>query len=177
MLTINIPGREIYIEKNHEFVNIKPQKIVLEHSLVSISKWESKYKKSFLSNKNKSVEEIVDYVRFMTITQNVDPMAYYALTDSQIKQITDYIEDPYSATTFHNQQKSGKKEIVTSELIYYWMISLGIPFECKTWHLNRLLTLINICSIKNSPSKKMPMKDNIAQRNQLNAMRRAKSHH
>lgn len=174
MLTITIPDSEFFNEATQEFLKIKGQTISLEHSLVSVYKWESKWKKPFLGMDKKTEEEIIDYVRCMTITQNVNPIIYNGLTAENLKNILAYIDDSMTATTFKNQQQKHSREIITSEIIYYWMIELGIPFECQKWHLNRLLTLINVCSIKQAPQKKMSRKDAFAQQVQLNAMRRAK---
>ena len=156
MLIITIPKGEIYDEKNNRFIELKKeQTLQLEHSLVSLSKWESKWCKPFLSKKDKSNEEILDYIKCMTITQNVNPETYLFLSQNNIREINTYIDAPMTATTFSNE-KPGKsnREIVTSELIYYWMIALNIPPEYQKWHLNRLLTLIKICNIKNQPPKK-----------------------
>lgn len=154
MISITVPEREFWDETKREFINTREQKLQLEHSLVSISKWESKHHKSFLDSE-KSVDEIIDYVKCMTLTQNVNPLVYQCLTKENIKEISDYIEDPMTATTFREDKApGGKKEIITSELIYHWMIALQIPVEFQKWHLNRLLTLIRVCNIKNQPQKK-----------------------
>lgn len=174
MLALDIPGTELYDEVNNEFLTIKGQTIQLEHSLLSLSKWESKHHKHFLNNKTITSAELKDYVRCMTITQNVDPRLYkYCLSNSLIKKVLDYIDDPMTATTISSKNGPHSREIITSEIIYYWMISLNIPFECQKWHLNRLLTLIRICGIKNQDPKKMS-KSALANRNtSLNAARRA----
>ena len=181
MLTISIPSRELYDEAHNEFVYIKGQTLQLEHSLVSLSKWESKWHKPFLSKKDLSREELIDYIRCMTMTQNVDPNTYLGLTAQNITDVEKYIEDPMSATTItHYKQPTTKsREIITSELIYYWMITLGIPFECRKWHLNRLLILIEVCSIKNQQASgkgagKMSRKETIAWNTAQNQARRAK---
>lgn len=168
MLEIIVPSSEWYDENKEEFVRVlkKDQILRLEHSLVSLSKWESKWCKPFLSNNKKTQEETIDYIKCMTITQNVDPIVYDCLTIANINDINNYIEAPMTATTFLNNNHSVNREIVTSELIYYWMIALNVPFECQKWHLNRLLTLINVCSIKNSPDKKMPVNE-IYERNRV----------
>ena len=173
MLTITIPATEMWDEKNEKFIDIKECRLQLEHSLVSLSKWESKWCKPFLFTNDKTAEEIMDYVRCMTLTTNVSPKVYYGLTSENIKAINAYIEAPMTATHFGSEQNgSGKREIVTSELIYYWMIALNIPFECQKWHLNRLLTLIRICNIKNQPAKKMSRKEIMSRNAALNAARR-----
>ena len=172
MLKIVIPGIELYDEEKEEFINTKPQTLHLEHSLVSLSKWESKWNKPFLTKDNKTYEETIDYIRCMTITQNISEDTYRLLTSENIQQINDYIELPMTATTFSNQKKPPSKDVVTAEIIYYWMISLNIPFECQKWHLNRLLTLINVCNIKNQPSKKMSKRDILNRNKALNKARR-----
>ena len=174
MLSITVPPKELWNSKTERFITLKEQTLQLEHSLVSISKWESKYRKPFLSN-NKTSEEILDYIKFMTITQNVNPDVYTRLTAEHIKQISNYIDEPMTATTFSQEEnKQRNKEIVTSELIYYWMIALQIPFECQKWHLNRLLTLIRICNIKNAPPKKRSKREILSRNAALNAARRQK---
>lgn len=176
MLQLTIGGTEYFDQKTSEFITVKPQTIQLEHSLVSIAKWESKWHKPYLGDKPKTVEEEMDYIRCMTVTQNVDPLAYSSITGEQLKKIHSYISDTMTATWFSNTQKRGntKGEAVTAELIYYWMIEAGVPFECQKWHLNRLLTLIRVCNIKNSPAKKMSKKDIYKQNAALNAARRKK---
>lgn len=177
MLKIVIPGIELYDEEKEEFINTKPQTLHLEHSLVSLSKWESKWNKPFLTKDNKTYEETIDYIRCMTITQNISQDTYRLLTHENIQQVNDYIELPMTATVINKQQKRANKEIITAEIItaeiiYYWMISLNIPFECQKWHLNRLLTLINVCNIKNQPSKKMSKRDILNRNKALNKARR-----
>lgn len=181
MLTLTIKGEEAFNEVTGEFVNIgKDITLTLEHSLVSISKWEAKYHKPFISDKPKTNEELIDYIRFMTITQNVDPIIYSRLTPSLLKEVNAYIEDTMTATTFNTYSKNDKQavskpnQIITSELIYYWMISYQIPSEYQRWHLNRLLTLIRVCSIKNNTENKMSKKDIYSNNRALNAARRAK---
>ena len=174
MLRIVVPmSPEGWDEELGEFVEPKTQVLQLEHSLVSLSKWESKWHKAFLSQKDKTPLEILDYVKCMTITQNVDSDVYRHLTKENFQEINEYINAPMTATTFAKDNgRGGSREVITSELIYYWMISLQIPFECQKWHLNRLLTLIRVCNIKNQPSKKMSKKDTASQYARLNAARR-----
>lgn len=176
MLTIRIPENELFNERTNEFIKIKAQTLCLEHSLVSISKWESKWHKPFLGKEEKTWEESVDYIRCMTITQNVDKNAYYGIPDSLMKTISDYVENPMTATTVRNTNNKKDNSIITAEIIYYWMIELGIPFECEKWHLNRLMMLIRVCSEKQGPQKKMSQKDIWKQNHALNASRRAKLH-
>ena len=173
MLQITIPGIELWDESREIFTQTKEQTLQLEHSLVSLSKWESKWGKAFLSKQEKTYEETIDYIKCMTITQNVDPNVYNHLSKSIIDKITEYIEAPMTATYFSKEQSSGNSiEQVTSELIYYWMIALNIPFECQKWHLNRLLTLIRVCNIKNQPPKKMSKRAIMSRNAALNAARR-----
>lgn len=173
MLQITIPAREMWDERNNEFVYTNEQTLQLEHSLISLSKWESKWNKPFLSKESKTYEEILDYVKCMTLTQKVSPEIYANLTDENMHDIQRYIEAPMTATTFSEEKNTkGNREIVTSELIYYWMIALGIPLECEKWHLNRLLTLVRVCNIKNSPPKKMGKNAIMSRNASLNAARR-----
>lgn len=172
MLQITIPATELWDESKQEFIYMKPQTLQLEHSLVSLSKWESKWCKPFLSKEEKSIEETIDYVRCMTITQNVKPEVYNCLTNDNITQINEYIQTPMTATYFSKSNGRPSREQVTAELIYYWMIALGIPFECQKWHLNRLLTLIQVCNIKNEPPKKMSKRAIMSRNAELNASRR-----
>ena len=169
---------ELYDEKTGEFRDPVTTTIRLEHSLVSLSKWESKWHKPFLHTE-KTDEEIMDYIKCMTLTQNVPDDIYNKLSSKNIQEIKDYIDNPMTATTFsenRNQKKS--REIVTSELIYYWMVAYQIPFECQKWHLNRLITLTRICGIKNQP----PSKNKTSQRElanryaAMNRQRRAQLH-
>lgn len=174
MLRITIPSRDdLWDESKGEFVVSKEQKLVLEHSLVSLSKWEAKWCKPFLSKQEKTAEETIDYIRCMTLTQDVDPEVYYFLTDDNIREINAYIDAPMTATWFSNSNagKQNRKQI-TAELVYYWMIALNIPFECQKWHLNRLLTLIRVCEAENSPPKKMSRREILSQNAALNAARR-----
>lgn len=177
MLQITIPETEMFDDARQEFIYVnKPVVLTLEHSLVSISKWESKWKKPYISDAEKSIEEVIDYVRCMTITQNVDPNVYYALTAQNLRDIEEYIQDPHTATTIRDISPVRKNgEGITSELVYYWMCSYQIPFEAQKWHFNRLMTLIRIAGIKNNPDKKMSRKDALLQQRNINAMRRAKS--
>ena len=173
MLRITIPAVEQWDERKQEFVTTKEQTLQLEHSLVSLSKWESKWCKAFLTKQEKTFEETLDYIKCMTITQNVDPEVYNYLTNKNIEEINNYIDAPMTATYFSdNKTVKSSREQITAELIYYWMIALNIPFECQKWHLNRLLTLIKICNIKNQPPKKRSRKEIMSRNAALNAARR-----
>lgn len=175
MLHITIPDWELWDPTKEEILQMKGRTLQLEHSLVSLSKWESKWNKPFLGPTEKTVEETLDYVKCMTLTQNVDSEVYKHLSMENIRAINRYIDAPMTATTFSedNQGKS-RREIVTAELIYYWMIALNIPFECQKWHLNRLLTLIRVCDIKNRPPKKRGRRETMRHNAALNAARRKK---
>lgn len=174
MLQITIPEvSELWDEINEEFISFKEQTLKLEHSLVSLSKWESKWCKSFLSRSEKTHEETIDYIKCMTLTPNVKPEVYDCLTNENIEQIGKYIEAPMTATYFSPSTSGGHmREQVTSELIYYWMIAYNIPFECQKWHLNRLLTLIRVCSIKNEPPKRQSTQSIMSRNAALNAARK-----
>ena len=176
MLDIIIPATERFDEQTMQFIDTKEQKLTLEHSLISISKWESKFEKPFLSSKKTAVE-VLEYIKCMTLTQNVDPAVYWNLTDKNIQDVQEYIEAPMTATTFTPiKKKGGKKEIITAELIYYWMITFNIPVEFQKWHLNRLLTLIEVCARKNEPQKKKSRKEIIAEQREINRINKAKFH-
>ena len=172
MLQLVIKSREEWNETTQEFVYSEGRTIQLEHSLVSISKWESKWCKPFLSKDPKTYEETLDYIRCMTLTQNVPSKIYQLLTPENVQEVNKYIEAPMTATYVREMNGPKSHEIITSELIYYWMISYQIPFECQKWHLNRLLTVIRVCSIKNTPPKKQSKRDIMSRNAALNAARR-----
>ncbi len=173
MLRITIPATELWDEDKEEFINTKEQTLQLEHSLVSLSKWESKWNKPFLSKDAKTEEEELDYIKCMTITQNVDPNVYNFMPLNVREEIKEYINAPMTATWFSEDKTSkSNSEQITSELVYYWMIAQNIPFECEKWHLNRLLTLIKVCNIKSQPPKKMGKKAIMSRNAALNAARR-----
>lgn len=173
MLQLIIPETEQWDEEKQLFVNTKRQVLQLEHSLVSLSKWESKWCKVFLTKQEKSLEETLDYIKCMTITQNVNPDTYNCLTVANIDSVNRYIESPMTATYFSDQKIGGtNNEQITAELIYYWMIALNIPFECQKWHLNRLLTLIKVCNIKNQTPKPKTKREIMNRNTALNSARR-----
>ena len=183
--TVTIQPREFYDEVNNRFITVKETTLVLEHSLISISKWEAKYKKPFLVEKSMStVEEVIYYMKCMTVSpQKVDDAVYYAMDEETVKSIMEYINDPMTATWFADDKMPGnnkkrRKEVLTSEVIYWQMTALQIPWQCEKWHLNRLLTLIKVCSAKNEEAygdKKKMSKGDLMKRNAaLNAQRRAK---
>lgn len=173
MLRITIPAGEYWDEERQEFLKSDGGTILLEHSLVSLAKWEAHWRKPFLGKEEKTKEEMIDYIRCMSLTKGVDAAAFKLLSPASMEIVGQYINAPMTATTFSNKDtQRPSREIVTAELIYYWMVALGIPFECQRWHLNRLLTLIRVCNIKNTPPKKGNKRDTLSQRKALNAERR-----
>ena len=180
MLKVTIKPQKYWDAKREVFFSYpeKPITLQLEHSLVSLSKWEAKWNKPFLSNTgNRTEEEMRDYVRCMTLTQNVDPNLYYFIPDDVFAEISEYIQSPMTATTFNDSKERPSREIITNELIYYWMVALQIPFDpCEKWHLNRLMTLIKVCSIKSGPQKKMSPNEIRARNRSLNDARRRAMH-
>jgi len=175
MYEVHVPEMEYYDEKNGLFSNIDETHFQIEHSLISLSKWEAKWEKPFYSKEEKTTEEMLDYIKCMTLTKNISDIVYLSIPNDVLKEIKEYIEKPMTATWFSDDKKKGRRasrDIITSEIIYYWMIALNIPFECQKWHLNRLLTLIKVCSIKNAPPKKMKNKDIMRNNAKINAARR-----
>lgn len=174
MLTITVLGAEHFNEETQEFTTEGDVILELEHSLVALSKWESIFEKPFLGIGEKSNEEVLGYIEAMVITPNVPAEVFSRLSQTNYDAINDYIDSKRSATWFADTPNAPKsREIITSELIYYWMIALTVPIECEIWHLNRLFSLLKICNIKNSKPKKMT-KNELAQRNSaLNAQRKA----
>lgn len=172
MLKITVKWDEVFDEETCQISYKKNTVLQLEHSLISLSKWESKWHKSFLDD-DKTEEEMLDYIRCMTIMQNVDPMIYDHLSRENVQEIKDYLDNPMTATTFNDKNKPrSKQKKTTAELIYYWMIALQIPVEFEKWHLNRLLTLIRVCNIENAPKKKMRKGDVYKQNAMLNEQRK-----
>lgn len=174
MLPITIAGGELFDEVRRKFITVKPVTLQLEHSLISISKWESKWKKAFLSRAQRSSEEFQDYVRCMTMNAGVDPNVYLFLTQEHYADIQAYIDDRMSATIFRGEtRQQGTPKARTSEQIYGAMVLLGIPFECQKWHLNRLLNLIHECEVLQNGGK-MNRKDSAKYMREMNAARRAR---
>lgn len=174
MLKITVPETEFWDPRNEVFVPVKARTLQMEHSLVSISKWESKWEKAYLKKQQKTDEEALDYIRCMTVTPNVDPIVYYCLSVENLKEIDDYIAAPMTASHIHsnvNSEGTGK-DVLTSDLIYYYMTAFNIPFECQKWHLNRLLTLIRICEVKNKNPKQRNLNSVAESNTALNAARR-----
>lgn len=175
MLEITVEEREYYDEIKGEFIYSPKTTLQLEHSLSSMYDWESKYKKPFLSDKPRSTTETLDYLKMMTLNGPIDDIVYASISQEELKKIMAYIEDPMTATTFSDTDKSKRNNgsYITAEIIYYYMTALNIPFECQYWHLNRLMTLVRVCNEKQQPPKKRSKKDIMARNTKLNAARRA----
>jgi hypothetical protein len=173
VLQLKITIREGFDETAQQFVASETIVLPLEHSLVSLSKWESKWELPFLGSDDKTDEQVLDYVRMMFSGDVFPEQVIPLLKAADFDKINDYINAKMTATWFNERQQPPSREIVTAELIYYWMISLGVPFECQYWHLNRLLTLIKVCSIKSKPPEKVDRATAMRQRAELNAQRRA----
>lgn len=171
MLQLKLSKARFFNEETEEFLNFEPVTIKLEHSLISIQKWEAKWHKSFLSSEH-TQEEMLDYFRCMSLDPNIDPNFTLRLTQREVNQIQEYIQNPMTATTISSINNRGPQKIITAEIVYYWMTGLNIPFDCAKWHLNQLMTLIQVCSLKQNP-KKMSKREAGAQRAALNKARRA----
>lgn len=172
MLELHIPEVELYDEKTEMFYTIRGQTLKLEHSLVSLAKWESRWEKPFLSEQRMTFAENVHYIQCMTITQNVHPQVYTYLAKFHLNDIYKYMELPMTATTFSkNKEPWRARKIVTAEVIYYWMTAFNVPMECQKWHLNRLITLINVCNLESQPKKKMSLKELHKRNHALNQQR------
>lgn len=174
MLKLVVLGDEYYNEETEEFETVGDVQLELEHSLISLSKWESKYQKPFLTQTPKTSEEIYYYLEAMLLSPIFPEGIFQKLSQKNIEEINAYIESPESATTFGSMpERKERGEVITSELIYYWMVAFNIPFECEYWHLNRLFALIRICNIKNSKPEKMSRREISARNRELNAARKA----
>lgn len=173
MLTLVVAAREFYDEVKGEFINIPEQTLYLEHSLISLSRWESIWKKPYLSKTPKTKIEILDYIRCMSVNKSISSEVVMSLSDDQFRQINNYIEAPMTATTFQKDNTPPNRQIMTAEMIYWEMISNQIPFDCEKWHLNRLFTLIRVCGIKSQKPKKMGRQETINRNRQINQARRA----
>jgi hypothetical protein len=174
MLSITVVGTEMFDETRQEFTTQGDVDLVLEHSLVSLSKWESIYERPFLGDSEKTIDEVVGYIKTMMLTPEVPEEIFHRFSEENFKAINEYIDAKMTATWFREAPSSPQsREVITSEIIYYWMIAFNIPFECERWHLNRLFTLIRVCSIKQAKPQKMSRSQIAAQNRELNARRRA----
>lgn len=175
MLELTFEKVDLFDEATQQFVVLPERKIEFEHSLVSLSKWESKWEKPFLSSSERTDAETLDYIKCMALTPGIPDETFNYISQENLDRISDHINAKMTATWFTDRNaKKPNREVITAELIYYWMISLTIPFECQNWHLNRLLTLIRVCNEKNNPNKKKMSRSEIAARNRaLNEQRRA----
>lgn len=177
MLEIHVPEREFYDERNEVFIKTRPVILQLEHSLMSVSRWESKWRKPFLTDEDKTRAETMDYIRCMTINRDVDPNVYAALTSDDIQKIMDYVGAELTATKVYRvKSTNAPKKTITSEVIYSWMVMYNVPFECQKWHISRLLKLLDVLEIANNPKNKMSKGETARSNAALNKARRAKLH-
>lgn len=182
MIQITVPKSEYYDQAKEIFYSVdKPVTIQLEHSLISLQKWESKWNKPFLVKTEKTAEESIDYLRCMCLTPNVKDDVFYCIPPSEMTRLSEYIDSPMTATTFAEDKipgggGKGKKQIVTAELIYYWMISYNIPSEYRKWHLNQLITLIRVFNEENKPKKKKSRNQLLAEHRALNEANKLRYH-
>jgi hypothetical protein len=174
MLKLFVVGNEYFDDATQTFETVGSVEIELEHSLLSLSKWESKFKKPFLSQTSKTTDQVLAYVEAMIMTPDYPLDIIGRLDQKNLDAINAYIESTESATTFGSMpERRGRGEVITAELIYYWMVAFNIPFECERWHLNRLFALIRICNIKSSKPTKMSRHEVLTRNRELNAKRRA----
>ncbi len=176
-ITITVADQELFDQRNNRFLTVRGRKLSFEHSLLSISKWESIWHKPYLSLDKKTDEETYSYLECMCLDKDVNPLLLRSIDAANIKKIVAYIDDPMTATTIREDKKPNKREIITNEIVYYWMTELNIPFDpCQKWHFNHLMTLIRVASKKKEPPKKMGKREWASQRATLNAQRRAQHH-
>lgn len=174
MLKLTIPKSEDFNERTSEFEIHTEVVVELEHSLVSLSKWESKWEKPFLGEDEKSDEQTLDYIKFMCLDENLPEEVFSRFTTTMFERVRDYIQASMTATWFKEDKGRPSREVITSEIIYYWMIQNNVPVEFQHWHLNRLITLLKVCSHKNKPPEKMNPRDAAAKQRALNEARKAK---
>lgn len=176
MLKLHVDGYQLYDEEKNKFFDVKEDTITLEYSLYSIYKWESKWKKPYLHTKEKTVEESIDFIRCMTLDEDVNPLLYYNIKEEDFIRINEYLNDPATATTFGAVNGPVDRRIKTAEIFYHLMTVYNIPFECEYWNFNRLLALIKVCNIENSPKKPMTKKEIYAQNRDINERNRKRFH-
>jgi hypothetical protein len=175
MLLLTVPATRVWDEAKEEFVQFQGESLLLEHSLVSLSKWEESTEKPFLVKEEHTIEETIEYIKFMTISPVNNPFVYELLTQEHFDQISAYIDKKMTATWFREtKQQRPSTEAITAEILYYYMIALNIPMECQYWHLNKLLTLIKVTNLKNAPEEKKGRRTNIADRRAAAAAARAR---
>lgn len=174
MLSLPIYGPELFDEKVERFTRAELFRLELEHSLVSLSKWESKFEKPFLGEGEKTEEELLWYINAMHQGDNLPPDLHLYLTDDHVVKVNEYINAKMTATWFSENDDKKNKEVITAEVIYYWMVSLQIPFECQHWHLNRLMTLVRVINEKNAPPKKLSREQIMERNRRLNEERQKK---
>lgn len=177
-LRIEVKSEEEWDEVTETFQQGVYDILLLRHSLVSIDEWESKWHKAYFGSAKKTNEEAMDYIRCMTLNRDVDPIVYQHLTQADIQKISAYLEDPMTATTFREDKskKRGRPETITAEIVYFWMLEYGIPFECRYWHINKLLTLVRVCNVKNSKPEKKSQKQLLQEHAAINARNRQLLH-
>ena len=176
MVEIYIPKSQIIDEETGVvYTAEKDWKLALEHSLISVQKWEAKWHVAFLNKGTRTFEQTIDYLRCMTLTPNVPDEVYYCIPHTELKRVLEYVDDPMTATRINDGFDSGNsygkkmgKDVITAEVIYNWMISLNIPTEYRKWHLNQLLTLIRVINAKNQPKKKRRMRDVLEEYKSIN---------
>ena len=173
MLKLTIPTCELYDEEKSMFINIPERTLSFEHSLASISQWESKWHIPFLDSKDKTIEQR-NYYYWCMCLDVVELEDIRHIPYEQMKQIDEYIEDPMTATWINDRNKRRSNRIITAELVYCWMFNLNIPLECEKWNFNKLCTLIKVCNLENSPPQKMGKQEVLNTYRNLNAARKAK---
>jgi hypothetical protein len=174
MLTITVGATDVYDESDEKFSTHGGIELQLEHSLVSLSKWESEFEKPFLGKSGKTTEETLAYIRYMVLTPNPPEDFLQSLSKENMEEINRYIDRKMTATWFSDQPGEPKsREVITAELVYYWMTVFNIPFACETWHINRLFTLIRICNVKQAKPQKMSRGETARRNRELNAQRRS----
>lgn len=180
MLKLKIEGKEYYNEITNEFIDLPGGELQLEHSLYALAAWESKWKKPFLTDKPKTLDETISYIKCMTLNpESVSPHLYSLISQKNLDQIYEYMGSTQTATWFteHGPKQPKSRKVITAEIIYYWMVSFNIPFECQYWHLDRLITLIRVCDINSKPPKKMSKQEAARQRMALNNQRLKRGKH